>query len=844
MHFALLRSYRLHRSRARVLTVVQGMDIADVRPGRLKHWRLPRTDSDPGMIAAQIAAHVSGLRDRDPRRLGGAPEPPPADRRSGRRRDPHELHGREFELWQIHDALFPEDDPDAGGQVVAVTGSGGQGKTMLAEQYARLFAADFPGGVFAAGGAAPGPGLPYLWLVDDVPAEIDRPGFDALRAPTREGRTLVTARYDLRGLVRADNQIRLGGLGRKAALATLTCRWPPDSDEGVARRLRRLSENRREYGSARRVVDSLGGHPLALRLAAGLAGAPGFAGFGELAAAVDDPGRDVLILAEQLRPRLSTDHIASVAATLALAVRELPAAGRDVLLLSSVLAPEPIPAALVADVLAAASELAPAEARARAAAGLAEATGRHLAEALPYGSSLVHPVVLRTVRALHRDDPRRQVLRLAAVAQLGAWLDGARERHRPADEVAALLPHVVAVAAQMHDLDEWHMLNEAGRVHTELGDSHAALDVYAGLREICRAALGEDDPVTLAVRLGLGTAYGMHGDHAVALGLLRPVHATLAGRIGAEHPDVLTALNNIAVVHTLAGEHEVARDLYRQVHRVRETAFGPGHPETLDALHNLAIAIGRCGDRQEAKRLKTEVYEAVRPVFGDAHDRTLDALGSLAVTTLELPDRGSARRMFRQVYEQRHTVPAARAATADAAANLAATEDDPGEVIRLLTEAYRIRVVAQRPGHRRTLRSLRSLLIAHLRDLGEAPPDAEPIGAVEPVPALPDGVRPAEIRLDADDMDDRLELFELATTYYDRQLILSGSDSTDTAVAICYLAHATAALDQMDLQFDEAWALIDNGAEALADDLGPGHPAGVAADEVRRWITILGADRS
>jgi hypothetical protein len=37
MHFALRRSYRLQRSRARVLAVVQSMDIAYVRPERLKH---------------------------------------------------------------------------------------------------------------------------------------------------------------------------------------------------------------------------------------------------------------------------------------------------------------------------------------------------------------------------------------------------------------------------------------------------------------------------------------------------------------------------------------------------------------------------------------------------------------------------------------------------------------------------------------------------------------------------------------------------------------------------------------------------------------------------------------
>lgn len=831
MHFALLRSYRLHRSRARVLAVIQGMDIADVRPERLHHWRLPRTDSDPRTIAAQIAEYVARLGDVDSRRLGDAPDPMPAPWRTGPRRDPHELYGREFELWRIHDALFPEDDATIGGQVAAVTGPGGEGKTMLAEQYARLFADDFPGGVLGPGQAVPAPGLPYLWLVDDVPDGIDLPAFKALLAPTPEGRTLVTARHDLQGWVHPRKHIRIGGLGRSAALAALTCRWPAGSGERVARRLQRLAEDRREYGAARDVVDALGRHALALRLAAGLAGAPGFTGFRELATAVRDPDRDALAMAEQLRPRLSTDHIGSVAATVTLAVRELPEAGCDLLLVTSVLGSAPVPAALIADILADAGGLD------HVATGLAEATARHLAEELPDGSLLIHPMILRAVRTLHHDDPHRQALRLAAVDTIGAWLDASWERQRPIGEPAVLLPHVAVVAAGMHDIDEWHLLNEAGRVHMKLGDSRAALDVFDRLHEVCRAGLGENDPVTLAVRLGLGTAYGLHGDHAKALSLLEGVHKALAERLGADDPDALTALNNIAVVHTSAGDHEVARDLYRQVHTARERRYGPGHPDTLDALHNLAIATGRVGDQQKALGLKKDVYDAVRSVHGDDHERTLDAYESLAVTMLELSDRDGARRIFRQVYEQHRAAPVARAATAAAAENSAAAEDDPDLVLRLLAEAYRIRVDVQGPAHPRTRRSLRSLLIGRVRGLDEAP-----LGAVEPTADLPGGVLPEDIRLDADDMDERIELFGLASTYYDRQLKRSGSDSTDTALALCYLAHATAALDQMDLQFDQAWVLIDNAAEGLEDDHGPDHPDTVAADRIRRWIASLGGE--
>jgi hypothetical protein len=147
LHLALLRSKALDRRRARVLAVVRGVDVAAVRPSRLTMWRLPDRRQALETTATEIAVRVAELRQQDGRLLGDAPEPPQAVYRPGPVYAGGTLHGREMELWQIHDSLDP-DLGTGGPSVVALTGPGGQGKTMLAEHYARVFAADYPGGTY------------------------------------------------------------------------------------------------------------------------------------------------------------------------------------------------------------------------------------------------------------------------------------------------------------------------------------------------------------------------------------------------------------------------------------------------------------------------------------------------------------------------------------------------------------------------------------------------------------------------------------------------------------------------------------------------------------------------
>lgn len=913
LHFALLSSYHLHRSRARVLALTQHLDVEEIRPERLKHWRLPALNQSFDRLAASVAGQVRRLGTQDPRRLGDAPNPPAPKWYPEPMPDVLETYGRELDLWRIHDAFFPDDASDPGGQVVAVTGVGGQGKTQLVRHYARTFAADSPAAVFSMQGfEAHGTGgsgdqavrrvvethlariagqlLPdgsdplsvpfedtvrrlrshlahlgqYLWIVDDVPEGISHAGFKSLLAPTSNGRTLLTAGYELRGWVHPDRHLVLPPLERGASMALLTCQWPDGGPKPVAHRLEDLRGERHQYAAARRTVDALGGHPLALALAASLSGSPrdtGIADFIALEKLVTDPDRDALALAEQLRPKLPTDHITGVAATLSRSITALPEEGLDVLLLSSVLGTAPLPAALASLVLAEADGLSRAEADERAQKGFLQTEAGYLSQR--YGTATsdlsaaaglswsVHPLVNQAVRQSERSPHRRQELRLAAVAAFTREMDDARDSQRY-PLLSGHLSHIERLAADMLDIDEWHLLNEAGRLHAELGDSRAALDLYGRLHARCRSRLGDDHLTTLAFQLGLGVAHGLHGDHGTARTLLETTHTALCRRLGAQHPDTLTAWNDLAVVCGAAGDHEHARGIFRSVHETRVRLLGPQHPDTLDALTNYAIHVGRCGDHAEAHELKTGLYRTFRSLYGEAHARTLDALNNLAATTLQLSDPDGARRMLRTVHHTRQRLLGPLPHTADAAENLAAVVEDPDEAADLLTEAYRIRLHTQGPPHPSTLRTLHHLLAALLERDGEQasplrPGQPETISArfatTEVAETLPAGLTPGQIRLDDEHMDERIAVLEAAMRVYDVRLAALGPDDAATMVAVGHLAHAHAALDQFDGQYEEAWVLIDDATTGLELTLGTGDAATVAADEVRTWIAGLGSGR-
>ncbi len=877
LYNALTGAYRLDGDVRRILTVVRDISFERVRPGRLTDLRLPDgAVASADEIADAVTAKLASIDDRC---FGDVPTPAPPQWNTEPLMPMQDFCGREAELWEIHDALSAPGGSGRGSVAVArITGLGGQGKTTLAEQYARTFAQDYPAGILELrgfGSHSEKRSLPqgvraqlvkevarlarwlgltvnnldaeaiqaalraelnrrtgrYLWIIDDIPADLDHDTFAALLAPSGHGRSLITTRSEGNDYGYPwGTEIRLDGLYPRAAVKLLTSK-------------RRIEKTQRaELKAADELASLLGYHPLGLALAAGLAALPGN-GYQELHRAVESPDADALELGARLWRRLPTGHQASIAATMLASIDRLDGAARDLLRIASLLSPAPIPADLFAKVLADRSR--PQRSFEQAAQvstdGLNAAAGLGLAAVADPGPAArwtVHTLVSRTVRFADVDRAGRRELRDACLVVLTTELERCRDGSVDR-ELADYLPHVSEVAGAFTGLDEWHALNEAARIYVELGDTETSLDLFERLYESCRTALGDQDLTTLRALAGLGVAYGLKGDHAVARAHKQRAYDGLREVLGQDDPDTLTALGNLAVTCADEGDHETAREIYAKVYRARRRSPNSSMADLLTALSNYAISVGKGGNHRLAYRLKQIIYERNQALHGAEHPYTLDALNNLACSANALGDNSTASQLFDQVRQVCERVLGPRHPQAlNARENFTITSalDDKAASFRAIYEA---RLEARDPGHPNCLSTLRHLLIAS-RTAGLDTPvqPMELIGAEELSPDIELG----EVRLDDLAMDDKVEILQLALESHEQQVAELGPDAPASLRFLCYVAHALAAVNQMDRQVQDSLELIEDAAAGLDEQLGVPPEDRRTAQRLLDWIRSLAAD--
>jgi TIR domain-containing protein/tetratricopeptide repeat protein len=858
---ALTAAYRMEEGfTERVMPVTWRVRPSALRPRQLKRAKLLAFEGHRVEELAEIIADkVHRIRASDDRRFGDAPRYPdpawyPVALPSNKR-----FQGRGELMWDIHESLLVKDKPgNRAHPVVSVRGDGGQGKTALCERYAHLFAEDHPGGVFvirldgsdrrrsdgartmtllhqqlrqiasrlgphvhadttdglvAVIGNELGARMPYLWLVDDVPSTVGEELLKLLWAPSGNGKTLVTTRGRLGGVL--TDEFELGPLDEHDCVRVLT------AASGLPRG---RSEERTAVAE---VAADLGHNALGLTIAAGLTRTAGFTSYQALRDELRRTAPDALELAAHLtdvplgyRKEFSTTLMRSFAA--------LHDEGRDVLAVTSVLGSAPLPLDLVNEVLARV-------ARPPGGPGFTQMIEHGLAAELGDDTHSVHALIARAARFFFPSEYRRR-LRDASADVIGDSLEAARDSFHRTKVLSARLPHMVALVTT----SEWppvqaglHGLNEAVRAQTDLGDTAGALHSAKVLHRSCAESADVDDETKLQVLVSLGAALFGQGEYTEARRVQEEAVHGLRTLRGQDHADTLQAEENLGILLGKLDLTAESRALLGQVCRRRSVTSGPTARQTLTALNNYVLAVVRDGSPRLGLRLALVAWARWQWTASPNTPGTLDIVEAVGHCLFFLGRRQEAAETYAYVADQRRAeLGASHPDTIDAEENAATA--------RQLSQwpVYAERLKVQGPAHVDTLGTLLRLLAMSLRDYR---PGA--YTALESSAAAPEPLGDLDPRLDGDHAEMLADAVSLAAQLDDQETI-HGPDDPRALRAKVLLAHALAAADQMDGQIEVARVIVEDSRDGL-EEAAARRPDTVeptdldVAEAVHHWVLEL-----
>ena len=592
--------------------------------------------------------------------------------------------GRETELWDLHAELTANRlsiITGVYGQAVAqVRGLGGNGKSLLAREYSIRFGTAYPGGVFwlnayghddtkgplnseerralredqirtfavRCGLAIEGLDMGEieacfwqaledrrercLWIVDDVPSGLSPSEMeDGWYARWAGASTLVTTRSK-----------EYGALGNILDLGVLS---PGEAFDLI--RLHRQPVGSAEELAARRIIELLGCHPLAVEVAGSYL-AQGLEGFQHYLDALENPVEDAVEFGNLLQDSLPTGHERSISTTLLRSIRQLGPEGHDFLRLASVLAVTSIPVSLIAEVL----EF-PDSGRSRTLAALGQAETLSLCEREGDDARTIHTLVSRTMRFQFPSEERTRSLRSTAVQVLTRRLQVPNHIGEYSN-IAMDMPHARRLAAsQLQTGEEVTLALWVARCDFERADYFSARIGQERALAACRRVLAEEDPLTLTAMHSLALTLYAQGDLSGARKLQKQVLEARRRVLGEEHSDTLRAMSNLGQTLHAQGDLSGARKLMQQDLEASRQALGDDHPDTLTAMGNLAVILVAQGDLAGARKLQEQVLEARRRVLGDEHPGTLTTIGNLAQTLHAQGDLSRARKLQEQVLEAR-----------------------------------------------------------------------------------------------------------------------------------------------------------------------------------------------
>jgi len=606
--------------------------------------------------------------------------------------------GRTNEMWELHTKLnyhvavliTGDTNINAPTQII---GLGGIGKTMLAKQYASLFADSYPGGVFwlRAHGNEDVEGIQSvdglqamldmqlldiakrfklsdedvqqlktkelrdyigrvikrndercLWVVDDMSSGLTLEQYTNWYSPHPIARTLITTRAGEYN--RDDNStLKLEVLSPNEAYTLITSRFNQDS----------LSEE--EKAAVFNIIEKLGFHPLAIDVA-GAAIKYRDGSFITFIANLEKTTKDELNIAGKLADQLPTGHENDIATTLLRSIMLLEDEGMDFLRLASQLAVEPIPVSLISETFKQLNNLSEDDAQDKASIALKQADSLSLATRNEDGAWEIHVLVSRTMRFYDTSSSakeKRNNLRDTVIKVLSLRLADNVDDIRKHDQITYEVTHTRQLVNQVNTVEEAYLANRVARYDYERGAYILAEWLFRREMKMLKDKLGEEHPYTLSSVNNLAETLSAQGNFREARKLLEKVLGIRIRLLGEEHPSTLKSMGNLASTQMEMGEIDEARKNEENVMNMFIKIHGKEHPDTLTSMNNLAGILRVQGDLKIALELQEKVLEIRERLLGKEHPHTLNSTNNLALTLRAIGDFKKARRLNEKVLEIR-----------------------------------------------------------------------------------------------------------------------------------------------------------------------------------------------
>jgi tetratricopeptide (TPR) repeat protein len=470
-----------------------------------------------------------------------------------------------------------------------------------------------------------------------------------LLPPARQGTILITTRRQALGTLARG--MDLMPMGREEGMLFVLRRANVLEPEATCERMHQLAASMpTEYAAAEKLVDTMGGVPLAIDQAG---------------AYIEETGCSVstyLQRYEQQHARLldrrgvlGGDHPHSVTATFLLASKRIEQeqnAAADLLHVCVLLHAEAIPEELFVE---GAAYLGPELASLandpyQLDQAIAVLRSLSLVQRQPETRTLSMHRLLQAVLRERMSEPEQAEWLRRVITALNAVLPDAT--HETWGRFERLLPHVLTVASAIPDCAGDRELAEALQKAADYLTCRARYEQAEPLyqRALCieKRIWGPAHPRTAKPLCGLAYLYYEQGKYQQAEPLYQLALQIREQVLGPAHPDVACTLEGLGMLNWKEGKFEQAKLLFQRALYIQEQAKGAERTEVAHLLNDLAILSVEQGQHEQGERLYQRALSIWERVLGANHPHVAMALNNLSDLYIELGKYEQAKPLCEQ----------------------------------------------------------------------------------------------------------------------------------------------------------------------------------------------------